>query len=310
MGYIVNILYFVLFYKIVNSKKELLNMLWLFCISTGVYSLIALLKGVSGSGRLEYGQMYDPNDLALYALSFLPLNFLFLSKSNPFWKRITSCGIIAVSLMVVLMSGSRGGFLALCLVVTMLLLSRSQLIKYSYKVTIVALVLIVITYGGSAFNFTRFLSMTQIGGDYNVSDETGRLEIWKKGFGLMLNNPFTGVGISCFAEAIGRERAMRGLQEVWQSPHNSLIQIGVEAGIIGMILYLLISYKAFRIFGRDKNINKAESMNQIGKTIQIGFAGYLVGAMFLSQAYSLIWVIYIVLSASLCNFHNSKTIKQ
>jgi O-antigen ligase len=226
----------------------------------------------------------------------LPFNFLFLSKSNPIWKRIASCGIIAVSLMVVLMSGSRGGFLALCLVVTMLLLSGSQLIKKSYKVTIVALVLIVITYGGSAIDFTRFLSMTQIGEDYNVSDETGRLEIWKKGLELMLNNPFTGVGISCFPEAVGRERAIRGLQEVWQSPHNSLIQIGAETGIIGLILYLVISYKAFRILGA-RNINSTEPMTQIGKTARIAFAGYFVAAFFLSQAYSLFWVIFISVSA-------------
>jgi len=303
--YISIVLFFFLFYKLVDDSKKLSIVLWTSCFGIGLYLLFALYQGEMISGRLNIGRMYDPNDLAYIAVSFLPFNFLFISNKDPMWKRMTCLVNVVVGIVVILMTGSRGGFIALGIVVLMLLFMPSKIIKMSYKITAAALTLVVVIYAGSVIDITRLETIKQIGEDYNVIDETGRMEIWKKGVRLMLSNPLTGVGVSCFGKAIGEERRTRGLQEIWQSPHNSLVQIGVETGIVGLILFVLISINAFRIFRNTKRMGSAEQMMRIGEMAKIGFTGHIAASMFLSQAYSIYWVFYIVLSASLWNLHIS-----
>jgi putative inorganic carbon (HCO3(-)) transporter len=294
-------IFFILFYRLVDSTKKIEHMLFIVCLSSGLYSLAALLKGVSvGAERLAFGEVFDPNDLAYFAVSFLPFNLYFLSRENPVWKRILSLGNILACVMLILKTGSRGGFIALCLVGCMLLFAKKYVIKRSYKITLVVLGLLVFFFSAFTINFSRFETITEIGSDYNTFDETGRISIWKKGFGLMLSHPF-GVGVSCFGEAIGKERLQRGLREIWQAPHNSFIQIGTETGFIGLILYILITYRAFRIFGHTKNTGASESLIKISEMAKIGFCGHFVASMFLSQAYSIYWVFFIILSTTMQN---------
>lgn len=297
--YISAVLFFFLFYKLINNTRTLNNILWTSCFGSGLYLLCALYQGEMVSGRLNYGRMFDPNDLAYFAVSFLPLNFLFISKKEQLWKRLLCVLNVVVSIVMILMTGSRGGFIALGIVVLMLFIAESQIIKKSYKVIIAAITIVALIYGGTAIDLSRLDTITNIGEDYNVWDETGRFEVWKKGLDLMLSNPLTGVGVSCFSEAIGRERLGRGLQEIWQAPHNVLVQIGAETGIIGLILFVVISVKAFRIFGMSKSAGKSEQINIMGGIAMIGFTGHFISSMFLSQAYSIYWVFFIALSASI-----------
>jgi O-antigen ligase len=152
--------------------------------------------------------------------------------------------------------------------------------------------------------------MTQIGGDYNVWDETGRLEVWMNGMRFMLSDPLTGVGVSCFGEAIGQDRAKRGLQEMWQAPHNSLVQIGAETGIIGLVIFVLININVFKICGRVRNISGKQELAIIGTIIQIGFVGHFTASMFLSQAYSGIWVLFVALSATILEMGRTRNNQQ
>lgn len=295
--YIYAAIFFYMFYKIVSDEEKLTILLWLACFAVGLYSLVALYQGrMVGSSRLLFGEMFDPNDLAFFVLSFLPFNFLFVSKNNRWWKRIVSLTNIGAGVLLILMSGSRGGFVGLGLVVFMLFFAPAVTLKWSHKIIISLSIIGVVVFGNSVINFYRLETIMQIGQDYNVQDETGRLAIWKKGVWLMFSNPLTGVGVACFEEAIGRDRLRRGIQEIWQSPHNSLVQIGAETGIIGLILFVLLSYRAFKIYGKTKN-NSHEPLAKIKEVAKIGFVGHFVAAMFLSQAYSMYWVFYIVLSS-------------
>ena len=84
--YIVTVIFFYLFYKIIDNERKLINIIWIACLGTSLYLLSALYKGELVSGRLKFGEMFDPNDLAFFALSYLPLNMIFFSKENPVWK--------------------------------------------------------------------------------------------------------------------------------------------------------------------------------------------------------------------------------
>jgi O-antigen ligase len=246
--------------------------------------------------------MFDPNDLAFFILSFLPFNLIFLSKDNALLKRFICTGNFVICILLIFMTASRGGVVAFCVVALMMLLTRTHTIRLMYKVLFVSLILITISQNIVPINFERLRSITKLDEDYNLKSDTGRMEVWKVGIKIMLSHPLTGVGVGCFNEAIGTDREERSLQPVWQTAHNSLIQIGAETGVIGFLLFALMSFKAFRIFGQTRKKVQSEELIKISEMARVGFVGHFVAAMFLSQAYSIYWAFYIVLSAVVDRF--------
>ncbi len=223
--YINNVLFFFVFYKVVNSVPKLNLLLLLGCFGNGLYLLSALVDGNFSEGRLFFGGMFDPNDLAFFALSFIPLNLLFIFRENPLWVRLGCFGAFGVGVLLILMTGSRGGFLALVVVVAMLLFGKWQTIRFPMKLAFLAICLTIVSF--SQINSERFMTLLDIQEDYNVHGKGGRVAIWEFGGRLMLENPVTGVGVGCFAAAVGRDREHRGAVILaWQTAHNSLVQIG------------------------------------------------------------------------------------
>jgi O-antigen ligase len=283
---------------VAKTTKKLKTILFVGCLGTGLYWLFALIEGGNISGRLRFGTMFDPNDLAFFTLSFLPFNLIFLSKDNNWLKRFLCLINFVVGVLVILLSGSRGGFIGFFFVFVMLFLTKTKTFKFSYKIILAALIMIIVLTGTITVDFVRYQNIVNLEDDYNITSETGRLEVWKTGLEVMLSRPLTGVGFGCFNEAIGTDREERGLTPRWQAAHNSLIQIGAETGIIGLILFALMSFKTFVIFGQvKKKAGATEELIKISEMARVGFVGHFISAMFLSQAYSIYWAFYIVLSA-------------
>jgi putative inorganic carbon (hco3(-)) transporter len=307
--YISGVIFYILFYKFIDSIKKIESSLFLACMATGVYGLFAIIKGISiGDNRLAFGTMFDPNDLAYFVVSFLPVNFLFISKDYPTWKRIVCLGNIFLGILLILMTQSRGGLVALVAIFFMILFSRARIFKTSQKILFVLIGVIGILLLSNKLDLSRFKTITNLSSDYNTFDETGRFAVWKKGFTIMLHHPLTGVGVSCFEQAIGQLRLKEGLQERWQAPHNSLVQIGTETGIVGLILFLLLSYRAFKIFNFAKRKENYERISKIGELLNYSFLGNFVASMFLSQAYSIYWIFFIATSASIQTFLKDESI--
>jgi O-antigen ligase len=222
-------------------------------------------------------------------------------------KRLICIGNLAGGVILMLMTGSRGGIVGFLVVLFMLLVTKTHTIRMNYKLIFVGLCSVFVFLNASKINLERFETLLNLDEDYNVTGETGRLEIWKAGLRLMLNRPFTGVGVNCFPEAIGTVRDERGSIPVWQTAHNSLIQIGTETGIIGFLLFAVMSFKAFRIFGRMRKQGQSRELIKIGEMARIGFMGHFITAMFLSQAYSIYWGFYMALSAVLSSLMSEES---
>lgn len=296
--YIIVVLFVFIFYKIVDSIGKLSIVLLLGCLGNGLYLVFALATRDVGSGRLSFSDMFDPNDLAYFALAFLPLNLCFISRNNSIWIRLTCLGLFGIGSLVIFLSGSRGGMIAFAVVIAMLLFIKSTVIKLPLKIAFICMC-IVFAFNAN-INMDRYLTIFEIENDYNITSETGRLAVWSFGIRALVANPITGVGVNCFGEAIGRDREARGAKEIrWQTAHNSLILIGTETGVVGLILFLLISLNVLRIFVGIKKRTIHKQLIKIGEIGLVGFTGLFISGMFLSQAYSFYWAFYIALSAVL-----------
>jgi O-antigen ligase len=292
------VFYFFLFITLVDDLKKTERILLLCCCGIGLYSIFYLIKGDTIDNRVSFGEMFDPNDIAYVVISFVMFNFYFLGKDRSKLIWVILIINIAAGFMLILSSGSRGGFIAAAIASAMLVLSRQNILSVGLKALMIfSLIIFVST---TKHDFSRFNTILSVENDYNVTGEEGRLEIWKYGIIAMLKRPLTGVGVSCFPEAIGRGRVAKGAETYkWQTAHNSLVLIGTETGVIGFVLFILLSFRTLRIFNKVRKLANDEKLLKLGEFAFIGFTGHIVASMFLSQAYSIIWAFYIALSVVL-----------
>lgn len=295
-GYINVVLFFFIFYKVVDTVEKLSRVLLLGCLGNGLYSTFSVVTGDIGGGRLAFGTMFDPNDLAYFSLAFLPLNLIFISRDQPLWVRLACLGSFGVGLLLIFLTGSRGGLVAFGVASLLLLLFKTRTVGLMWKTIIVTIGIIIISH--STINTERFATLLNLEEDYNVQVEGGRLDLWQIGVMAMLDNPFTGVGVGCYPIAVGLDREARAAETLrWQAAHNSVVEIGTETGFIGLTLFLLMSKNVLLIFRRVKKAEVPESLIKIGEMGLVGFSGMFTASLFLSQAYSLYWAFYVALSA-------------
>jgi O-antigen ligase len=132
--------------------------------------------------------------------------------------------------------------------------------------------------------------------DYNLTSEGGRMKIWKRGLGYMVDHPVFGVGMSNFQVAEGTISPLARRQEVgfgvrWGAAHNSFIQVGAELGMPGVLLFLGLIAKAFLSLRRVVRYARRTSppvrdVSRLAQSLTAALVGFVVGAFFLSLAYA------------------------
>ncbi len=295
--YVVTFLFFIFFYKLVNTTERLEKILLTVCLGSGLYFLSAVNSGIGSGGRLYFSTTFDPNDLAYFALVFLPLNLFFIERTHQIWKRIFCSSFIVGGILLIFLSQSRGGLISFVFAMLILLFWTQQASRL-LKIIVLTSMLVVLAF--APINYERFSTLLNIEEDYNLHSETGRMTLWGIGIRAMLENPLTGVGINNFVRAVAQDRTERGLEVVrWQVAHNSLVQIGAETGVIGLSLYSFLSLNVIRIFHNVRKYSHSLRLRKISELLMVGFLGMFAASLFLSQAYSLYWVFYVVLSAAL-----------
>ena len=279
--------------------------MFVICISTLLYAVNCLLKGAVVEGRLFSRTMYDPNDLAYFFVSLSPLFFLFIKKSEPITKRILAIFGVVLSMGITVYTGSRGGLVGLMAVLLFIFFTKIIIKKQSLKILFFLILFCMLFFNINRVNIERFQSLTNLSSDYNLTSETGRLDIWKRALRLSASNPITGVGVACFSKAIGEQRMREGVLPKWQAPHNSFIQVLTETGLPGFFVFISLiyfSFKNFIILSKDKNLNKDDDPYPlIAGVLMIGFTGSLICAFFLTHAYSIVFTLYFALSAVIRN---------
>jgi O-antigen ligase len=131
--------------------------------------------------------------------------------------------------------------------------------------------------------------------DYNRSAETGRMKIWERGVGYMFRFPVFGVGPNNFGAAEGKlspfaERQQYGRGVKWNAAHNSYVQVGAELGIPGLVMFIGLIASAFVALRRSSRkagaARRADAGPELTQAIAASLTGFVVGAFFLSLAYS------------------------
>jgi len=247
-----------------------------------------------GSWRLGGLYYYDANDYATFAVSALPMGLYFALGQRRWSRRLAGgAGLVALSITFV-WSGSRGGFLAL-LGVAAFVLFRFTAIKKTLRILGTAAVVITVFATASDTYWTQMRTILTPEEDYNRTSDEGRMKIWERGVAYMLRHPVLGVGAANFPVAEGTisplaSRTEVGLGVKWSAAHDSFVQVGAELGVPGLLLFVTFLGGGFvclvRISRGPRGAPSRDGPPQLAQALTASLVGWVVGALFLSLAYS------------------------
>jgi hypothetical protein len=273
--------------------------------ATLLCTVVLLRFEVDTDGRLGYLPYFDSNDLGMVIVCTLPLTVYLYRRTGSLAGRLVVLGVSACLLLVLVRTGSRGGFLGLIGVVAYGVLGFHA-VPLAKRLGAVAL-------AGTLFvglSNDRYWQMMQTilhpSADYNWSgnSETGRMEVWKRGIGYMVKHPVLGVGARAFGVAEGTlspEVAARqgyGIGFKWSEAHNAFVEIGAELGVPGLVLFVALLIAGFRTLARVGRGPPSHAAF-LAQALSASLVGYVVTGFFLSQAYSPYLYTLLAMSAGL-----------
>jgi len=291
---LVIVLLFFLVYKTATNQKTFGFYVLVFAAIVAVMSVLALLS--SAGGRVSFSQSYDPNDIGLVLLTSSALLFgICTDKAVP--QRTALLAISLLGFSSVLATQSRGAFLGLCAVaIFFMLATRDVREKGFYRFPGFRVLAIIVVVVGIVLALTpesswdRILTVFELESDYNTSTERGRVAIWERGMEAFLQSPW-GVGGGAYQAADMRAGGS------YMTAHNSFLQIAVELGVVGLLIYLSIYKQIWSITRRllladGERVNGSilcPSSGAIALGVRASLIGFSVSGFFLSMAYGRIF---------------------
>lgn len=270
---------------VLYSKKHITMLAWVLTVSIGFYGvkggMFTLATGGAGTvwGPAE-SYIGGNNELALALVMIIPLmRFLHLTTESVWIKRGLFLGMLLCA-AAALGSQSRGAFLAIAAMVS-LLWWRSD------KKIVVAGLLVVAGVALLSFMPEQWWTRMETISTYEQdASATGRINAWWMAFNLAKAN-FFGGGFMIYTPDLFALYAPNPLDV--HAAHSIYFMVLGEHGFIGLFLFLLLWFFVWRSAGRLRKGGQAlpqtQWLSHMGAMCQVSLAGYAVGGAFLSLSY-------------------------
>jgi putative inorganic carbon (HCO3(-)) transporter len=229
----------------------------------------------------------DGNDFSLSLCILIPCLIEVGISAKVFWRKAAAFGSILLLIFAIIATQSRGATLGIGAVLFYLWL-KSPRKAVSLAVISVA-ILAALLYAPSNY----FSRMATIADYQNEASAMSRIDIWKAGTRMALDNPVLGVGAGNFPVAYGTTYKAPG-EYAWKNSHSAYFQVWGELGTVGLITLFMI---IFGNFIRNARLRAAIlASTQVDPDIarvharrlylfSAAMLGFVVAGAFLSAAY-------------------------
>jgi len=267
-------------FTLIDSARRLQQLGWVLIASQSVVAVAAHLSVyVWGTGNwLYFGyEGFDNNDAAAGFVTVAGFAFA-MGLAETGWRKWTALAAAGLMVNAVLMTGSRGGMLALLVVgvVTLLTIFREP---RHYRIFALAVLGGIVLAG--PFAVERFSTILYRGRSAQADDAAeSRVRLWKYGWQMMLANPWVGVGPGHFQATVARSFGTP------KAAHSIWIENGAESGFPGLALlagfYLLALRRVQQLFHRPPG--QVRWLRDAARMVLLSLSGFLVAASFLTLA--------------------------
>jgi O-antigen ligase len=295
-----NFIVFMCCYACIQSERELkilLKGILLGGLTLGLGVVFAAREITED--RLTTTKAYDPNDLAIVLVMIMPLALFSYFSGKTKISKLFSGSTILFMVLAFFKTGSRGGFVGLAVLGLMFLFLRFNNVKAKKKVVIFVLSILLAIWIVPQDTWERFDEVAT-GKDYNL--KVGRMLIWKSSLKLVYEKFLLGSGAGQFSTVLGQEYG----DSFWRAAHNMFLEIAVELGLIGLLIFLLVIIQIWRnakMAERKMEETKHEGyFIDFPSYIKLFLIGYVISGNFLSQGYLILLPILLAFSSSLKRF--------
>lgn len=245
-----------------------------------IYCFFAILQSVLSPGKIygiyevpfaaPFGSFVNRHNFAAFVemAICLPLGLLFAGAVGKD-KRLLYFTVVALMGVALLMSGSRGGLVALfAALVLLLILTTGEsnrykvFIKLGFAVLLLAVIVAGAIYIGGETSLTRVVNTAQ-----STDFTTERGHIWAVTLKVIAANMPFGAGFGAFGVAYTPFDNFSGLERVEQA-HNDYLQTAADAGIVGMLIGGFFLFMLFKI-----GLRTAKTNNSFRRGVAIGALG-------------------------------------
>ena len=239
-------------------------------------------------------------DLSTEMLMFAPIAFELALFVKPHVKRITFWFLMAGSVagaLTVLGASSRGAQVALGAQGVWIAIQRKLKLK---------ILLLIAVLGIIGYHFLPAAEKARFATAGTDQTSVQRLLYWKAGMKMLEHHPFLGVGFYNFAPAYAIHDPTHLFFGQAQLPHNIFIQVGTDAGLIGLTLFIILIFRNFRLAGEirrrcavsDKTPAFAPS---IARGLAVSAWGFVIAGQFNTVGYYPFLWINLALTVSLAS---------
>jgi O-antigen ligase len=282
---------FLLYYILVSLTEDFEKLRKVYVtliICTVMMTLNGLLQHFRGydiagipplDGRIRWRSHFgDPNDFALAINTFLPFVLVNLfEKDIGRFKKAMLLGIACIFLVGIYYTNSRGGYVALILILAVFSLKRWGLLRGLIAAAVFVAAALVLAP-------SRMAELSP-----QERSASGRIYAWIGGLEMLKSHPLFGIGHGNFQ--IFHTRAA----------HSAFIQCVSELGLVGYFIWLTLIYSSFAGLRRVEK-HASAIYAKYAKILQLSMLGFLASAFFLSQAYHPILYMLFALSSLVIRF--------
>ncbi len=226
----------------------------------------------------------NPNDLALMLNLIIPLSVALLLTVQRPALRVLLVAVIALDVLAVIVTFSRGGFLTLAAMLGVYVWKLRGRPQRTWAWAALALALACLPLLPSGY-VDRLATITNMDSDVTRSARL-RWDDTVTGVKFVLANPLVGGGVGMNALTLNHERGFG-----WSAIHNVYLEYAVELGIPGLILFLLLLVGCVKsvavVQRRCAGVPALRDLFYLAEGIQISLIAFSLAAFFHPVAYHL-----------------------
>jgi O-antigen ligase len=248
-GYFQELMTVWLVWEFAEDPGDLRTLLQATVAGSWVLAILTLVNFSSAQAVAEarirfaaYGQ--DPNDVARFLVFGFPLAAALVATGKSRWaERVLALGYLPLGLLAVLLTASRGGFLAAAVALAgcAILLVRAQpkaALASTLALPPLAAVIWLVVPSGTWERLSTIPQQLQSG---NLNQ---RLNIWSAGWHAFAKAPILGSGVGSFTSAAG-------LSPI-DTAHNTALSVAVGGGLCALLLASVIVFLGTRAVLRTR----------------------------------------------------------
>ncbi len=192
------------------------------------------------------------NRFARYLNTLLPFSFILLFLLKKTGNKALFISLLTISIIALILSGSRGGYIAFFIIVFVWALYLSQIRRYNFKRVIVFLVLILFIFGALSWFYSPYGREKISNLSKQISTVNLRTEAWGPALDAIKKRPFFGWGYGYriyYLDEPYRDTPYKIAPP--KGSHNMFIKVLFHQGIVGIIPYVSLIIFSAVIFWRE-----------------------------------------------------------